>query len=122
MSLDIEQFRQNPPKCSCSSSPFNYSSAGHIIAWDVNIVQNEDQRSLILKDPKFREPCSFKWRHNFVSIMDSVEEYARRWAKSEGEELDTLSEWIKNYYDPVFIICRVKWGLFILLSLRAQKW
>ena len=28
--------------------------------------------------------------------MDSVEEYARRWAKSEGEELDTLSEWIKN--------------------------
>jgi hypothetical protein len=28
--------------------------------------------------------------------MDSVEEYARRWAKSEGEELDTLSEWIKS--------------------------
>jgi hypothetical protein len=28
--------------------------------------------------------------------MDSVEEYARRWAKSEGEELDTLCEWIKN--------------------------
>jgi hypothetical protein len=28
--------------------------------------------------------------------MDSVEEYARRWTKSEGEELDTLSEWIKN--------------------------
>jgi hypothetical protein len=28
--------------------------------------------------------------------MDSVEECARRWAKSEREELDTLSEWIKN--------------------------
>jgi hypothetical protein len=28
--------------------------------------------------------------------MDSVEEYARRWIKSEGEELDTLSEWIKS--------------------------
>ena len=28
--------------------------------------------------------------------MDSVEEYARRWTKSEGEELDTLSEWIKS--------------------------
>ena len=28
--------------------------------------------------------------------MNSVEEYARRWAKSEGEELDTLSEWIKS--------------------------
>jgi hypothetical protein len=28
--------------------------------------------------------------------MDSVEEYAWRWTKSEGEELDTLSEWIKS--------------------------
>ena len=28
--------------------------------------------------------------------MDSVEEYARRWTKSEREELDTLSEWIKS--------------------------
>jgi hypothetical protein len=24
-----------------------------------------------------------------------VKEYARQWAKSEGEELDTLSQWIK---------------------------
>jgi hypothetical protein len=31
-------------------------------------------RSLILKGPKFREPRSFKWWQNFVSIMDSVEE------------------------------------------------
>ena len=57
--LDIEQLRQNPLKCSCSSSPFNYSPAGHIITGDVNIVQNEDLRSLILKGPKFREPRSF---------------------------------------------------------------
>jgi hypothetical protein len=27
--------------------------------------------------------------------MDSVGDYARRWAKSEKEELDSLSEWIK---------------------------
>jgi hypothetical protein len=51
---------------------------------------------MILKDPKFREPLSIKWRENFMSIMDSVEEYARHWTKSEGEELDTLSEWIKS--------------------------
>jgi hypothetical protein len=92
---DIEQLRQNPPKCSCSS-PFNYSPAGHIITGDVNIVQNEDLRSLMLKGPKFWEPHSFKWWQNFVSIIDSVEKYARRWTKSEGEELDTLYEWIKN--------------------------
>jgi hypothetical protein len=28
--------------------------------------------------------------------MDSVEEYARRWIKSEVKELDTLTEWIKR--------------------------
>ena len=28
--------------------------------------------------------------------MDSVEEYARRWAKKEDEEVDTLSEWVKS--------------------------
>ena len=77
-------------------SPFNYGPAGHIITGDINIVQSEDLKSLILKGPKFREPRSFKWRPNFMTIMNSVEEYARRWTKSEGEELDTLSEWIKS--------------------------
>ena len=28
--------------------------------------------------------------------MDSVEEYVRRWAKKEGVEIDTLSEWVKS--------------------------
>jgi hypothetical protein len=31
----------------------------------------------------------------FMFVMSSVEEYARRWTKSEGKELDSLSEWIK---------------------------
>jgi hypothetical protein len=28
--------------------------------------------------------------------MHSVEDYARRWAKSKKEELDSLSEWVKS--------------------------
>jgi hypothetical protein len=28
--------------------------------------------------------------------MDSVEDYARRWAKSEKEELESLQEWVKS--------------------------
>ena len=28
--------------------------------------------------------------------MDSVEEYARQWAKREMEDIDTLSEWVKS--------------------------
>jgi hypothetical protein len=34
-----------------------------------------------------------KWRQNLMSIMNSysVEEYARRWKKSEGKEFGTLN-------------------------------
>jgi hypothetical protein len=28
--------------------------------------------------------------------MDSIEDYARQWAKREKEDLDTLPEWVKN--------------------------
>ena len=53
-------------------------------------------RDLISKGPKYREPHSFSWKYNFKLIMDSVEEYARKWAKQEEVELDTLSEWVKS--------------------------
>ena len=35
-------------------------------------------------------------KYNFKLIMDSIEEYARSWAKQEDVELDTLSEWVKS--------------------------
>jgi hypothetical protein len=44
-----------------------------------------------------------------MSIMDSVEEYARRWTKSEGEELDTLSEWVKKYSK----IIKIRYSSFV---------
>ena len=31
--------------------------------------------------------------------MDACEEYARRWAKKEDVEVDTLSEWVKSITD-----------------------
>jgi hypothetical protein len=77
--LDIEHLLLNPPTCSCSSAPFNYQPDGHVITGDVDIVRNEELKSLILKGPKFREPPFFNWQQNFISIMDSEEGYARRW-------------------------------------------
>ena len=44
----------------------------------------------------YREPRSFTWKQNSKLILDSVEEYARRWAKKEDVEVDTLSEWVKS--------------------------
>jgi hypothetical protein len=31
-----------------------------------------------------------------INLMDCVEDYARKWAKPEHEDLDTLSEWVKR--------------------------
>ena len=42
---------------------------------------------------------SYSWHQNFDIIMDACEEYARRWAKKEDVEVDTLSEWIKSIAD-----------------------
>ena len=40
--------------------------------------------------------------------MESVEDYARQWAKREKEDLDTLSEWVK--YVRSLIQIRMKKG------------
>lgn len=84
---------EHPPTCSCYPSPYKYTPAGHVITSDVNLVSNENLRSLIMEGPKLKEPRSFTWRH-ISHITNSVEDYAKRWAKSEKEEIDTLSEWI----------------------------
>ena len=84
------------PSCSCSSSQFLYSPAGHIITGDLNIIQNQQLRDLIPKGPKYREPHSLSWKYNLKIIMDSLEEYARKWANKEEVELDALSEWVKS--------------------------
>ena len=66
---------------------------------DLNIVRNIKLRDLLRKGPKYREPVSYSWHQNFDIIMDACEEYARRWAKKEDVEVDTLSEWIKSIAD-----------------------
>ena len=45
---------------------------------------------------KCREHVPFSWHQNFDIIMDACDVYARRWAKKEDIELDTLSEWIES--------------------------
>ena len=66
---------------------------------DLNIVRNVKLKDLLGKGPKYREPVSYLWHQNFGIIMDACEEYARRWAKKEDVEVDTLSEWIKSIAD-----------------------
>ena len=80
-------------------SQFLYAPCGHIVTGDLNIVRNVKLRDLLSKGPKYREPVSYSWHQNLSIIMDGCEEYARRWAKKEDVEVDTLSEWIKSIAD-----------------------
>ena len=97
--LDFQSLSQNPLPCTCSGSDFLYDPCGHIVTGDLNIVRNDKLRVLLHKGPKYIEPVSFSWHQNFDIIMDACEAYARRWAKKEDVELDTLSEWIKSIGD-----------------------
>ena len=97
--IDFQSLSQNPLPCSCSGSEFLYAPCGHIVTGDLNIVRNDKLRDLLRKGPKYREPVSFSWHQNIDIIMDACEAYARRWAKKEDVELDTLSEWIKSIGD-----------------------
>ena len=92
--LDLDSVREM--QCSCSSSKFKYNHCDHVITGDPEFITNTKLRELIIKGPKFRENKSFTWKDNFNNIMNSVEDYARNWAKEEESDVNTLSEWIKS--------------------------
>ena len=66
---------------------------------DLFIVRNQKLKDVLRKGPKYKEPVSFSWHQNFNIIMDACEGYARRWAKKEDVEVDTLSELVKSIAD-----------------------
>ena len=93
--LNINDLKAKPPSCSCTISPHCYQPAGHIITGDLSIVSSDTLRGLLTKGPKYRPPRSINWRYNFKLLMDSVEDFARKWAKREEVDINTLSEWVK---------------------------
>ena len=94
--LNTENITRNPSACSCKASEFCCNPTSHIRTGDLNIVRISKLRDILSKSPEYREPRSFTWKQNSKLILDSVEEYARRWAKKEDVEVDILSEWVKS--------------------------
>ena len=93
--FSIDDLKSKPPDCSCSSSPFNYSPSGHLITGDLNFVTNDKLRKLLSTGPKYRVANPINWKQNFKLLMDSVEDYARQWARREKVEVDIFSELVK---------------------------
>jgi hypothetical protein len=102
--LNIYDFKSKPPPdCTCATSPFIYNPTGHVITGDLKIINNTSHTRVFAKGPKYREPKSINWKHNFKILMDCVEDYARQWVKLEKEDLDTLSEWVKSVRSQIQI-------------------
>ena len=71
------------------------------VHWVVRCTSQLSHPWVLSKSPKYREPRSFTWKQNSKLSLDSVEEYARRWAKKEDVEVDTLSEWVTSVMSMV---------------------
>jgi hypothetical protein len=86
--------------CMSDLTLFIHSERVSMLTGDLKIINNTS------KWPKYREPKSINWKHNFKILMDSVEDYARQWAKREKEDIDTLSEWMKSVRSLIQIIIK----------------
>ena len=100
--LNTENITRNPSACSCKASEFCFNLAGHILTGDLNIDRVSKLRDILSKGPKYKKPRSFTWKQNSKLILDSVEEYAGRWAKKEDVEVDTQSEWVRSLMSLVY--------------------
>ena len=89
--LIIDDFKSKTPGCTCAISPFIYNPTGHVVIGDLKNINNTSLR----KGPKYREPKSINWKHNFKILMDAVGDCTRQWAKRE-KEFDNLSEWVES--------------------------
>jgi hypothetical protein len=49
-----------PAVWTCASSPFIYNPAGHVIAVDLNIINNTSLRDVFAKEPKFVQDFLFR--------------------------------------------------------------
>jgi hypothetical protein len=64
---------------------------------DVSKIEYENIRKILAKGPKYRGLQSINRKYNFKLLIDSVENYARKWTKREKEAVETFSEWVKSY-------------------------
>ena len=80
-SIDI--LRSNLSKtCTCSTSLYQYSPAGHVITGNLNIVKNLGLRNLFKKGTKFRTNDTFLSRLEVEKIVsDTIEQYISKLSK-----------------------------------------
>jgi hypothetical protein len=62
---------------------------------DLDIIDNGHFLKILAKGTTYHEQQTIKWKYNINVLIDSVEDYTRKWTKREKGEVDTVSEWVK---------------------------
>ena len=93
--LDIDAFLADPSilPCSCAGSSFIDAHHGHIITGDLNIVQNNKLRKLLVKGPKYRESERICWNKARESISEGITNSIQKWIDSERLPNALFTEW-----------------------------
>ena len=79
--------------CNCSTSPYTYAPAGHIVTGNLGIVKNKHVRKLLTKGPTYREQNNINWNRNEEICLEAIRKYRVKWAKSENIDVRVLSDW-----------------------------
>ena len=72
----------NMMMCECSSSPFVYGPAGHVITGNLRIIGNKHLRRLLIKGPLYREQNYVNWSKVQDLLLDAIRKYKIKWAKN----------------------------------------
>ena len=95
---------------SCSSSPYTYAPAGHVVTGNLKIITDYALRKLIMKGPSYREQNNIpqyvlihfhmqrlnfiiNWNLNLKMCKEAVVKYRNKWAKRSKVDKRVLSEW-----------------------------
>ena len=90
--LNFEIGTVNMP-CNCSTSPYIYAPAGHIVTGNFGIIKDKHVRKLLTKGPTYREQNNINWNRNEEICLEAIRKYRVKWAKNENIDVRVLSDW-----------------------------
>ena len=82
-----------PASWDCATSEYLYKPAGHIVTGDFSIIKDKQLRGLLRKGPKYRIPSKVDFIKCREVLKEALDNYTKRWCKSEGVESHSLNDW-----------------------------
>lgn len=99
-------------RCSCTSFPSMHTlvASGQ---WELRHNQQWQTQEIA---PKYRDAKSFKSKDNYQTILNAVEDYARRWSNREDVGVDSLSKWFNSIRSFINVWTHKNDGIFIWMQ------